>query len=146
MSDKLSTEARRFLAEELRQTEAALRGVEQSMAELGAKREALMRKAELLRKEAGADLIETAPEPPEGTTHNAEPSNGMSFRAYIREALQEAPRGLKPAEVVEAVRARGWRYDAVQDPAGRTQAELYRMAKLGQVTKRGHLYYPRKGA
>lgn len=148
MTGQLSKGAVEFLTQDMLEAERALNGLDAQIEALKARREGLTRKIELIKAELGPVK--------KGSNGSSEPSeqkalNGIevhtddqekrSFRDYIRLALRNAERGMRPKDVKDAIRGMGYPYEGIRDPTLRTQRELYRMARLGQVKKRGKLYY-----
>lgn len=70
----------------------------------------------------------------------------LGFREAIRTVLREARRGMKPAEVTDELRRRGWESDAAQKTSLSTRVsnDLFRMKRAGKVRKKGPRYYAKE--
>jgi hypothetical protein len=70
---------------------------------------------------------------------------GHGLRYSIRAVLRVANRGMRPRDVHGELVKRGTEFsEGKSSPLTRIYNELYRMSKVGQIRKRGSLYYPQE--
>jgi hypothetical protein len=149
----VSKRAAEFLAADLRAVEQELNALDAGIQEMEARREAVRIKLELLREAIGpkaqGELLPKATQTsiedligklPEELPQSAVVAPG-GFRETIRGVLSEKVRGMRPRDVHAELLKRGVPFSGKVEPVTRTYQELYRMAKLGQIRKRGSLYY-----
>jgi len=152
----VSQRAAEYLAADVRNVIEELETLDNNIREMEAKREAVRVKLDLLKKAIGPDQIEmslakdgSASLPANldfGTSDvSAEPSEG-GFRVAIRAVLNESTRGMRPKEILSQLVKRGVPFTGKSAPISRTYNELWRMSKIGQVRKRGSLYYAQHAA
>jgi hypothetical protein len=149
----VSKRAAEFLAADLRAVEQELNALDAGIQEMEARREAVRVKLDLLKEAIGlksqGELLPKATQtsiedviakPTEELPQAAVVAPG-GFRVAIRGVLAEKVRGMRPRDVHEELVKRGVPFGGKAEPVTRTYQELYRMAKLGQIRKRGSLYY-----
>jgi hypothetical protein len=148
-----SKRALEFLAEDVREEEAELAELNAQIADLEAKREAKAFKLESMKRALGPSALVEVPVPREEPSRVTEPPQVIegghgAFRSAIRAVLRDATRGMRTRDVFNALQARGAmaNYSGKADPVIRTSTELYRMTKVGQIKKRGKLYYAQETA
>jgi hypothetical protein len=148
----VSKRAAEFLAADLRAVQQELDALDSGLREMEAKREAVRIKYDLLKKAIGPDSQGELPLPKEAqpqlsdvmampTQELPQASTQGGFRVLIRGVLAEAVRGMRPRDVHVELVKRGVPFTGKLEPVTRTSQELYRMAKQGQIRKRGSLYY-----
>ena len=124
-----------FIANKIAALEAEIAGFDRMVAELTARKAAVvaMRDAlvPMLEKKHSQAAIQV-PAPPVNT----------GFRAAVRLALREHPRGLKPAELIQLLSDRGDLAKATGKvkPAERVYAELYALRRGKEIVKRNGRY------
>lgn len=149
---KLSQGAAEFLNQDMLAAERDLSGLDAQIFALQSKREGLTRKIELLKAElkAGDGAVTLTLKGPNGNVDLSDMLPGdtelpTTFRDFLRRVLRESAKGMKPKDVLTAVRKMGYAFDGVKDPSTRTSSELWRMAQMGDIQKRGGFYYARQG-
>ena len=142
-----SKRALEFLAQDMREAQAEIAELDAQLTDLQAKREAKAIKLESMKRLLGPMAQVEIPLPPQPDVSDANGSADHAthgaFRGAIRGVLRDATRGMRTRDVYNALQARGAmaNYSGKADPVIRTSTELYRMAKVGQIKKRGKLYY-----
>jgi hypothetical protein len=150
----LSKGAIELIAQNIHEIDSELRDVEFEAKKIEDKRQALLSTRDALRKVIGADATELASNPPKPATITGDgilKSEDASiaatgFRASIRSVCKAASKGLRPRDVYEELAKRGVPYAGKTDPVVRTSTEMWRMQKVGQLRKRGQLYYAQESA
>jgi hypothetical protein len=66
--------------------------------------------------------------------------NGI--RSAIRAVLRDTKKGMRTRDVLNELKKRGYQFAGKVEPATRLSTELWRMAKSGQLQKRGAEYFP----
>lgn len=139
-----------YLAEEVRKAQAEVETLDAQAREIDARREAAQIKLSVLRQALGNRDTKTIPltnvplslQMSSSAPQAAEPQPAVGFASGIRMVLNDSPgKGFKPLEVFERLRERGVVYQGKTKPAVRTAVELRRMARAGQIKKRGSLFY-----
>jgi hypothetical protein len=148
----ISRRAAEHFAAEYRETQVKIATLDNEIAELDGKREAHRIKLDWLKSQIEPvlqDISSPAAELPGvqtpaksgGENAHVEVSHGL--RHSIRAVLKTASRGMRPRDILEELVKRGVTFsEGKSSPDVRTYNELYRMSKVGQIRKRGSLYYP----
>jgi hypothetical protein len=150
----VSKRAAEHLATEYRETLAKLSTLDNEIAELDGKREAHRIKLDWLKTQVDPSAIQGLPSPaaelpakpvaaqPGGDT-TSDDGTPRGLRYAIRAVLKNASRGMRPRDIHGELVKRGTAFsEGKSPPLTRTHNELYRMSKVGQIRKRGSLYYP----
>jgi hypothetical protein len=138
---------------------AELQAIEAGLRDLEARKEAVGIKLDLLKKAIGTDIqIDMPPNSAHQSGMNGHAAEvpkvshdggssqieGGGFREAIRGVLSS--KGMRPREVHAELVKRGVPFNGKVEGPTRTNNELWRMAKKGQIRKRAGLYYAQEAA
>jgi|SRR5271163_477494 len=143
-----SKEAAAYLRDQLNLAEAEVQGLESAIAAYQAKMEGVRLKILALRG-ALAGIGEPLVEPSKITGEAATPlvlrtakfDEDIGIRGAIRITLRDAKKPLRPRDLLQELHNRGFIFTGKVPPATRLSTELWRMAKTGQIQKRGSEYF-----
>ena len=149
----ISRRAAQHFVAEYRETQVKIATLENEIAELDGKREAHRIKLDWLKSQIESvidqDISSPVAElpgvqvPTKSNGEKAHDEIAHGLRHSIRAVLKSASRGMRPRDILAELVKRGVTFsEGKSSPDVRTYNELYRMSKVGQIRKRGSLYYP----